>query len=130
MPQMSTKSGAPDLDPANRPGVPMEREPQPLAGARMPISPQHSQVPVFKHRGRPDLPPVYGTAQPPKALSGVLRKVAYHYPDHWARHWMMLLLADRVDVWEHRIRRSLPWSVPLAALLVAGVTWRQLARGA
>jgi hypothetical protein len=49
-------------------------------------------------------------------LSGVLRKLAYRYPDHLARHWMVLLMADRVDSWEYRLRRRLP----LAAVLLLG----------
>jgi len=105
-----------DLDPSQRPGVPMELEPQPLPGSQMPIEPQHSAYPVFTHGGKQKMPPVFGTAAPPKALSGVLRKVAYHYPDHWARHWMLLMVADRVDSWEHNFRRALP----LAAVVVLG----------
>ncbi|WP_224241553.1 hypothetical protein [Hyalangium gracile] len=105
-----------DLDPSQRPGIPMELEPQPLAGAELPITPQQSDYPVFRHGGSQKMPPVFGTAAPPKGLSGVLRKAAYHYPDHWARHWMMLLMADRVDSWEHNLRRILP----LAAVVVAG----------
>lgn len=105
-----------DLDPSQRPGVPMELEPQPLPGSQVPIEPQRSAYPVFIHGGKRQMPPVFGTAAPPKALSGVLRKVAYHYPDHWARHWMMLLMADRVDSWEHNFRRILP----VAAVAVLG----------
>ncbi|WP_164007214.1 hypothetical protein [Pyxidicoccus trucidator] len=129
MPDRPIPGAAADLEPGDRPGVPMETQAQPLAGARAPITPQHADVPVFKHAGRKHMPPVYGTAQPPKGLSGLLRKTAYSYPDHLPRHWMMLLLADRVDVWEHRLRRSLPWGLPAAAaLLVAGVSWRRLSR--
>ncbi|MBN8469163.1 hypothetical protein JYJ95_21885 [Corallococcus exiguus] len=114
-----------DQDPANRPGVPMETAPKPLAGARAPIALQHAEVPVFKHAGRKQMPPVFGTAQPPKGLSGLLRKAAYAKPDHKPGHWMLLMLADRVDVWEHRLRKSLPWAAPSAAVLVAGgLMWR------
>lgn len=129
MPERPIPGAAADLEPSSRPGVPMETQAQPLAGARAPITPQHSDVPVFKHSGRKQMPPVYGTAQPPKGLSGLLRKTAYSYPDHQVRHWMVLLLADRVDVWEHRLRRSLPWGLPtVAARLVDGVIWRRLSR--
>ncbi|RKI04761.1 hypothetical protein [Corallococcus sp. AB038B] len=118
-------TSAVDQDPANRPGVPMETAPKPLAGARAPIALQHAEVPVFKHAGRKQMPPVFGTAQPPKGLSGLLRKAAYAKPDHKPGHWMLLLLADRVDVWEHRLRKSLPWAAPSAAVLVAGgLMWR------
>lgn len=110
-----------DLDPRRRPGVPMEEKAHPRAGAQLPIEPQKSEVPVIHaHGGLPKMPPVYGTAIPPKGLSGVLRKVAYAYPDHWVRHWMVLLVADRVDVWEHRLRRGLPVAVGMAAALAIG----------
>jgi hypothetical protein len=51
--------------------------------------------------------------------------VAYHYPDHWARHWMVLFLADRVDVWEHRLRGALPVA---AVLLLGGLTVKLIRR--
>ncbi|MDC0714111.1 hypothetical protein POL68_36940 [Stigmatella sp. ncwal1] len=114
-----------DAAPEQRPGVPMETEPQPLAGAQSPIAQQHADVPVFKHGGRARMPPVYGTAIPPKGMSGVVRKLAYHYPDHWTRHWMMLLAADRMDVWEHRILRFLPAGLAVVSVAaIGGLTWK------
>lgn len=112
-----------DLDPTQRPGVPMELEPQPLPGSQMPIEPQRSAYPVFSHGGKQKMPPVFGTAAPPKALSGVLRKLAYHYPEHMARHWLMLIAADRVDSWEHNFRRILPVA---AVAIIGGLALRRL----
>ena len=127
--KQQTKARAVDASRRNRPGVPMERPPEPLAGSRTPIEPQHADVKVFKHESRADLPPVYGTAQPPAGLSGLLRKWAYGYPDNLTRHWMMLMLADRVDVLEHNVRRSLRGAAGLAAVLVlGGVTLKLLRR--
>jgi hypothetical protein len=114
-----------DADPSNRPGIPMETEPAPLAGSQMPIEPQQSDYAVLMHGGKHKLPPVFGTAAPLKGLSGVIRRVAYKYPDHWARHWMMLLMADRVDSWEHNLRRTLPLA---AVVLLGGVTYKLLRR--
>lgn len=114
-----------DLDPGRRPGVPMEQPPHPRAGAQMPIEPQRSDYPVLKHGGRREMPPVYGTAVPPKGMSGVLRKLAYSYPDHLAKHWMVLMMADRVDAWENRFRRVLPLA---GVLLLGGLTVRLLRR--
>lgn len=129
MPDRPIPGAAVDLEPSSRPGVPMERAPHPMAGARVPIRRQHSDVRVFKHKGRAGFPPVFGTAQPPRGLSGLLRKVAYGYPDHKARHWMILLLADRVDVWEHRLVRAAPWALPTAGVLaLTGMAWRKWAR--
>jgi len=114
-----------DADPRNRPGVPMETKPEPVAGAQVPIEPQKSDYAVLMHGGKQKMPPVFGTAAPLKGLSGVIRKVAYKYPDHWARHWMLLLMGDRVDSWEHNLRRVLPLA---AVLVVGGVTFRLLRR--
>lgn len=47
--------------------------------------------------------PVFGTAQPLHGLSGVLRRGAYRIPEYRARHWMLLMAADRVDVLEDRL---------------------------
>jgi hypothetical protein len=107
-----------DADPSRRPGIPREREPRPEANASL-GEPQRSDIEVLVHpRPFKTLPPVYGTAQPPRGASGALRRVAYGYPDHWARHWMLLLLADRVDVVEHRLRS--PQGLAALALLAVG----------
>lgn len=49
---------------------------------------------------RLQMPPVYGTAVPPEGRSGQLRKWAFRYTESDLRHWMILLLADRVNVVE------------------------------
>jgi hypothetical protein len=121
MPRKQTKGRAPDQDMRKRPGVPMEDvTPEPRPGARTPIEQQHSDVTFFKGADRKQMPPVYGTAQPPAGLSGLIRKLAYRYPDSQARRWMMLMLADRVDAVEHGMRRSLQSSAALTAVLVVG----------
>lgn len=114
-----------DLDPSRRPGVPRMHEPRPLPNTRFPPERQRSDVKVFMH-GRPNkqFPPVFGTDAPPHGLSGKIREAAYRYPDHYVRHWTMLLFADRVDSWEHRLRKMAPALVlgvaGWAALSVAG----------
>jgi hypothetical protein len=51
------------------------------------------------------LTPVFGTACPPHGLSGVIRKFSYRrYSEGRAAHWLLLLLADRVDAWESHLR--------------------------
>jgi hypothetical protein len=106
-----------DLDRSNRPGVPKERPPQPWPNSRFPPERMHAAPAAPKH-GRPNkpMPPVYGTAVPPRGLSGSIRKLAYRYPDHYVRHWQLLLLGDRVDSWETRAKRYLPVVLPVAAL--------------
>lgn len=111
-----------DLDPARRPGVPRLHAPEPLPNARYPVDRQQGRASVWKHArpGKP-FPPVFGTAVPPAGLSGLVRKGAFAYPDHFVRHWTLLLLADRVDVWEHRARKLLPLAVPALAIAVAAL---------
>jgi hypothetical protein len=108
----------------------MEESPHLRPGAHTPIEPQQADVPVIhKHGGLPKMPPVFGTAMPPKGLSGLMRRAAYAYPDHWVRHWMVLLLADRVDVWEHRLRRGLPAVLGISAVVaIGGLTFKALKR--
>ncbi|MDT5213142.1 MAG: hypothetical protein QOK18_1381 [Mycobacterium sp.] len=53
------------------------------------------------------LTPVFGTAQPPSGLSGVMRRFAYKFSEGRAAHWMILLYADRVGAGEHHLRSLL-----------------------
>jgi hypothetical protein len=53
------------------------------------------------------LTPVFGTAQPPSGLSGVIRRFAYKFSEGRAAHWLILLYADRVDAVEHHLRSLL-----------------------
>jgi hypothetical protein len=62
------------------------------------------------------MPPVFGTAVPPRGLSGAIRLLAYRLPDHYPSHWFLLMIGDRVDSWGYRVRRLLPVALPLAAL--------------
>lgn len=120
---------AADRDLANRPGVPRERTPEPWPNSRFPPERQRSRPSVFK-RGRPseEMPPVFGTAVPPRLASGRVRALAYRYPDHRMRHWMLLMLADRVDSFEHRVGKLLRLGAAAAALGLVGLGARRLAR--
>jgi hypothetical protein len=92
----------------DRPGVPRESVPHRLAGAHWRVPEQQTpRVGVLVRAGLAQLTPVFGTCQPPHGLSGQLRKAAYRIPDWRARHWMIVLLADRIDALESRIRRLL-----------------------
>lgn len=98
-----------DLDPADRPSVPQERFDPGATGAhwRFPErQPEHgSRERSIEHAG---LTPVFGTAQPLKGLSGVLRRHAYRrYSEGRAAHWLVLIAADRVDVVESVVGSAL-----------------------
>jgi hypothetical protein len=94
-----------DLDPADRPSYPKlqypadtgahwdfpERQPQPWPR-------EHSIEHAF-------VTPVFGTAQPPHGLSGVVRKYAYaRFSEGRLAHWLLLIGADRIDAVESHLR--------------------------
>jgi hypothetical protein len=107
----------------DRPGVPRESKPHPLPGAHWTVPEQ--QVPTTEVLVRADLDkltPVFGTKQPPHGLSGVLRRMAYRVPDWHVRHWLILMLADRVDALESRFTRArLFWPLTAAGAAIAVV---------
>ena len=112
-----------DLDMRKRPAVPMERTPPRLAN--VPVAPvqQPHTVEVLQSIERPGITPVFGTSVPPNGLSGWIRRRAFRRSESDLRHWMLLLMADRVNVVEGLFddaRRS-P-RARTAALAVAGVT--------
>jgi hypothetical protein len=89
----------------NRPGVPKLRlPPKLLKGAHEQIKrqPRTRKAPT-KRVELKQLTPVFGTAQLPHGLSGLIRRLAYRLPEHEARHWLLLLTADRIDVLGHRL---------------------------
>jgi hypothetical protein len=70
--------------------------------------------------------PVFGTAQPVRGLSGALRTRAYAIPEHHARHWLLLMVADRVDVVESWMRERPARPAAVAAALGGAIlvgTW-------
>jgi hypothetical protein len=103
-----------DLRPEARPGVPMEREP--AAGVQAEPPPQRG-VPAV-HSVTMRMTPVYGTTLPPRGVSGAMRRAAYKIPEHRPSHWLLLLVADRVDVVEHLL---LDLTRPRALLVGGGI---------
>ncbi|UGQ48192.1 hypothetical protein [Massilia endophytica] len=89
-----------DLDRANRPAVPMERTPPRLEMAPGEPPQQQANVEIFCSPERPHITPLFGTGQPPRGLSGALRRFAYKSTENDIRHWLLLMLADRVDMVE------------------------------
>jgi hypothetical protein len=89
-----------DRDEAMRPGVPMEKRPDKLF--HKPEN-QVSDVKVFKRVGLEEMTPVFGTCQPPRGLSGLVKARAFQIPEDKAAHWALLLLSDRIDVVEGRV---------------------------
>jgi hypothetical protein len=90
-----------DLDRKNRPGVPMERTPPRFTHAHPgPIEQQREDTEVLVSPERPGITPLFGTAQPPKGVSGMIRRAAFKLSENDIRHWLLLLVADRVNMVE------------------------------
>jgi hypothetical protein len=90
-----------DLDRKNRPAVPMERTPPRFIGA--PVAPPEQQpqnVEILVSPERPGITPLFGTSTPPSGLSGMIRRWAFKLTENDIRHWLLLLVADRVNVVE------------------------------
>ena len=90
-----------DLDRKNRPAVPMERTPPRFIHqheGKLPQQPENVEILVSTER--PGITPIFGTAQPPKGLSGMIRRVAFKWSENDLRRWLLLLAADRVNVVE------------------------------
>jgi hypothetical protein len=95
-----------DLDPKDRPSVPKLQFHDDLSGAHWGEFPdrQPERWPRERSIEHAFLTPVFGTAQPPRGLSGAIRKLSYRkYSEGRAAHWLLLILADRVDAWEHHL---------------------------
>jgi hypothetical protein len=90
-----------DLNRKDRPAVPMEHSPPRLEGAPLAAPQQQRQaVEVFVSPERPAITPLFGSSAPPTGLSGMLRRLAYKLTENDIRHFMLLLLADRVNMVE------------------------------
>jgi hypothetical protein len=91
-----------DADPENEPTYPMKNytgddhyrinyeraEQQPLT------------VEVLQSNERPAPSAVFGTSVPPSGLSGMIRRYAFQHSEDRYRHWLPLILADRINVYE------------------------------
>ena len=95
---LERENWAVDASPENRPGVPRETEPHPVAGAHW-TEPSNQPVmtPVLLRSDLDHPTPVFSSALPPKGATAKMRAMAYRIPDRFVRHWALLLLADRMD---------------------------------
>lgn len=93
-----------DLNPADRPAVPKESYDPGATGAHWDFPErQIERYPREKSTEHRFVTPVFGTACPPKGLSGMIRRYAYTKSEAKTSHWTLLVLADRIDVIESRI---------------------------
>jgi hypothetical protein len=94
-----------DLDPADRPSYPKLQFQENLTGAHWEFPERQAEKwPRERSIEHAFLTPVFGTAQPPKGLSGSIRRLSYaRYSEGRAAHWLLLVLADRVDAVEEHL---------------------------
>jgi hypothetical protein len=91
-----------DADPENEPTYPMKHwtgdDHQRLGWVRPPQQP--ATVELLKSTERPNISAVFGTGEPPRGLSGAIRRLAFKFSESEYGHWLPLLIADRVDMLE------------------------------
>lgn len=91
-----------DADPSDNPNYPIKQyngdDHQRLNWQRPPLQPV--TVEILKSVEHPRMPAVFGTTVPPSGLSGKLRRIAFKYNESEYRHWLNLLLADRINMIE------------------------------
>jgi len=95
-----------DLDPADRPSHPKLRYAPEATGAHWDFPErQPEREPRERSVEHAFVTPVFGTAQPLTGVSGAIRRFSYaSYSEGRLGHWLLLILADRVDAWEHHLR--------------------------
>jgi hypothetical protein len=95
-----------DLNPADRPSYPKEKTEE--IGAHWDFPERQPELaPRERSTEHKFLTPVFGTAQPLKGLSGIIRRYAYTFSEGQTAHWMLLIAGDRVDILESRIGSGL-----------------------
>ena len=91
-----------DADPRNDPTYPMRDRTQddsPGMNWERPTQ-QTSDVEVLQSVEHDRRPAVFGTSTPPAGMSGAIRRSAFAYSESQWAHWLLLMLADRVNMAE------------------------------
>lgn len=115
-----------DADPDNDPTWPMRdrsRDDGPgMNWDRPPL--QQTDVEVLRSVEHVRMPAALGTSTPPRGLSGQIRRAAFRFSESQWGHWLLLMLADRINTVEgvgQDLRRGrLPNPVAEMGLVPAG----------
>ncbi|QYF96213.1 hypothetical protein KY495_22760 [Massilia sp. PAMC28688] len=89
-----------DIDRGKRPAFSMEVEPRDHDHDHGEPQQQRRDMEVLVSNERPKITPLFGTGPAPSGLSGAIRRFAFKFTENDVRHFMLLLLADRVNVVE------------------------------
>lgn len=91
-----------DADPENEPTYPMKNytgdDHNRIHYERSEQQPQKEEILLSIER--PAITRVFGTSVPPSGLSGAIRRYAFRHSEDRYRHWIPLILADRINVFE------------------------------
>src|SRR3982750_465638 len=91
-----------DADPENEPTYPMKNytgdDHNRINYERSLQQPQ--TVEILMSTERPATTRGFGTSVPPSGLSGIIRPYAFQHSEDRYRHWLPLILADRINVYE------------------------------
>jgi hypothetical protein len=91
-----------DADPENEPTYPMKNY---TGDDHHRINYERSEqqlqdVEILMSNERPAITRVFGTSVPPSGLSGAIRRYAFQHSEDRYRHWIPLIVADRINVYE------------------------------
>lgn len=90
-----------DADPRNDPTYPIrDRSSDDHSGEWLRPPQQQAQVEILQSVEHKRLPAVFGTASPPKWVSGAIRRLAFRWSESNWIHWLLLIGADRVNMVE------------------------------
>lgn len=137
-----------DADPDNDPTYPLQQRgtAEHETSWNRPVQ-QPQDYEILRSVERPGGTAVHGTAVPPSGLSGMVRRVAFKYGEGRLRHWLPLILADRINAvegicddvrrghipnifaekgikaeWQHN-RPAVVKKAAITAVVVTGIVW-------
>ncbi|MFN0256492.1 hypothetical protein [Pedobacter ureilyticus] len=91
-----------DADPENEPNYPMKNYTgdDHHRSDYQRSAPQPKDVEILMSNERPKMSAVFGNSVPPSGLSGMIRRYAFKHSEDRYRHWLPLIFADRVNMFE------------------------------
>jgi len=89
-----------DADPKNDPTYPIRKRIHDENEVHERPTQQIQSMEMLTSIEREFIPAVFGQTVPPTGLSGSIRRFAFKYGEGRFRHWLPLILADRIDVIE------------------------------
>ena len=120
-----------DANPQNDPTYPYrDRSGDDHSGQWARPTQQEPDVELLQSVEHKQLPAVFGTASPPRGISGMIRRGAFRYSESNWMHWLMLMGADRVDMVEGLVEDLARAKIPnIPKEMGVRAEWRHNKRG-